>query len=75
MAYVNFPCQNCPDRYPGCHDHCEKYKAAKEKHNAAAKVKWEYDVARADSIRRSTMFQKGKNVCEKHRKWKRASNR
>ena len=20
------PCKNCPDRYLGCHDHCEKYK-------------------------------------------------
>lgn len=18
------PCKDCPDRYPGCHDHCEK---------------------------------------------------
>lgn len=24
-------CKDCPDRYPGCHDHCEKYiKASKE---------------------------------------------
>ena len=20
------PCKNCPDRYLGCHDHCEKYR-------------------------------------------------
>ena len=20
------PCKDCPDRYLGCHDHCEKYK-------------------------------------------------
>lgn len=25
----NYPCKNCPDRYPACHDHCEKYKEAK----------------------------------------------
>ena len=23
-------CRDCSDRYPGCHDHCEKYQAAKE---------------------------------------------
>ena len=23
-------CLNCPDRYPACHDKCDKYKAAKE---------------------------------------------
>lgn len=21
-------CLDCPDRYPACHDHCEKYQAA-----------------------------------------------
>lgn len=21
------PCKDCPDRYLGCHDHCDKYKA------------------------------------------------
>ena len=21
-------CQNCPDRYLGCHDHCDKYQSA-----------------------------------------------
>lgn len=20
-------CKDCPDRYPGCHDHCEKYQS------------------------------------------------
>lgn len=24
------PCQNCPDRYPGCHDLCVKYKDYRE---------------------------------------------
>ena len=23
-------CKECEDRYLGCHDHCDKYKAAKE---------------------------------------------
>lgn len=25
-----FTCKDCPDRYPGCHDHCKKYKREKE---------------------------------------------
>lgn len=24
------PCKDCPDRYPGCHAKCEKYKAWKK---------------------------------------------
>lgn len=27
-------CYGCEDRYPACHDHCEKYKEAKDKFNA-----------------------------------------
>jgi predicted transcriptional regulator of viral defense system len=29
-------CHGCiaPERYPGCHDHCPKYLAEKEKHDA-----------------------------------------
>lgn len=23
---INSPCYGCPDRYPACHDHCDKYK-------------------------------------------------
>lgn len=25
----NYPCKGCQDRYPACHDHCEKYKEIK----------------------------------------------
>lgn len=25
------PCKNCPDRYLGCHDHCERYLEDKKK--------------------------------------------
>ena len=29
-----FPCTpDCPERVPGCHDHCERYIRAKEKHD------------------------------------------
>ena len=26
------PCLDCPDRYPACHDHCDRYKEWKEIH-------------------------------------------
>ena len=26
-----FSCKDCEDRYPGCHDHCKRYKAEKKK--------------------------------------------
>lgn len=30
----NFPCtKDCPERYPGCHDHCDKYKTARAKYD------------------------------------------
>ena len=22
---MDAPCRGCPDRYPACHDHCQKY--------------------------------------------------
>ena len=25
---VKAPCRECEERYPGCHDHCEKYQQA-----------------------------------------------
>lgn len=27
-------CKDCPDRYPACHDQCEKFKEAKEAYQA-----------------------------------------
>ena len=32
--------KECPDRHPGCHDHCERYAENKE---AYQKMKQEYD--------------------------------
>lgn len=29
---VGFHCKECTDRYPGCHDKCEKYLEAKALH-------------------------------------------
>ena len=31
------PCYGCPDRYPGCHDHCDKYKEWKAKYEEGKK--------------------------------------
>lgn len=36
------PCHHCPDRAPGCHSVCEKYRAYRA----------EMDAARGDKIRR-----------------------
>lgn len=34
---VAFTCENCPDRYPGCHGHCKKYKRELEEYHKAKK--------------------------------------
>ena len=31
---MSFTCKGCPDRFPGCHDKCEKYRTEKAKHEA-----------------------------------------
>lgn len=47
-----FPCKNCPDRYPACHDKCEKYltvkRARDEKKEAIRRDKFpnEYTIKR-----------------------------
>jgi hypothetical protein len=28
------PCKGCPDRYPGCHDHCPRYAEYKAEREA-----------------------------------------
>ena len=37
-----FPCKNCPDRYPACHDKCKKYltvKLARDEKREADRLK------------------------------------
>ena len=29
-SLVTYPCKDCPDRSPGCHDKCQKYIEAKK---------------------------------------------
>ena len=55
-----FTCKDCPDRYPGCHDKCEKYQAENEIHKARLAAKREADTIRrnldqqyADGVRRA----------------------
>lgn len=47
-----FPCKDCSDRQPACHDHCEKYKAEKDRINKykadiiGNKDCYDYDICR-----------------------------
>lgn len=34
---MSFTCKGCTERTPGCHDHCEKYKAEKAEYLARKK--------------------------------------
>jgi len=56
-------CRNCvaPKRYPGCHDHCPEYQAAKAIHDAQKEEQYKQTVLRcglyaqrSDSIRKMT---------------------
>lgn len=50
---IESPCKDCPDRYLGCHDRCEKYQAFKKDKNnykeelAKTKEKYAYFIKRA----------------------------
>lgn len=35
-----FPYKNCPDRYPACHDKCEKYLTVKRAHDEKREALW-----------------------------------
>lgn len=73
MMYVKFPCKNCPDRYPACHDNCDRYKEAKAKNLEIEKNKSEFDNAYRDNICRAIKYQK--DHYRGHRRWKIISNR
>ena len=34
MQKAEFQCKGCTDRYPGCHDKCEKYRESLKKYRA-----------------------------------------
>lgn len=44
----NGPCKDCADRYPGCHDHCDRFKEWHEK--VAARNKAERDFRMSQDI-------------------------
>lgn len=55
MANSVFTCKDCPDRYPGCHDKCEKYqkeKAVWDKMKAKAEENRELEAYVCNSIKR-----------------------
>ena len=37
------PCKGCSERYPGCHDNCENYKAWKSRLDEVNKRRKEYE--------------------------------
>ncbi len=37
MPNSNFTCKDCPDRKPGCHDRCGKYRREKSAHEEQKK--------------------------------------
>lgn len=64
FPYIQSPCKDCPDRYLGCHSHCEKFKVYEED---KSKMQYElrkqankengiiaYEVQRAKRIRERT---------------------
>lgn len=57
------PCYGCPDRYPGCSDHCRKpdFLAVKEKRKKIAEAKKaarSIDGYTADAIRKNRRVRK-----------------
>lgn len=40
------PCKDCPDRIPGCHGSCDRYKKWKERLEEVNKARREYDRTR-----------------------------
>lgn len=34
LSNVGMNCKNCTERYPGCHDRCERYQSAVKERNA-----------------------------------------
>lgn len=43
MTEAKAPCLNCPDRYPACHDHCDRYGEWKEIHERIREAAREQD--------------------------------
>ena len=38
---ARFTCKDCGNRYPGCHDKCEKYQKEKAEHEARKAVEYQ----------------------------------
>ena len=70
--YMITCCNECPNRFPGCHGSCEKYKKARAEYDAKrAEARKKYDIAcglaqqQSDGIHRVT---KHRNYRSKYRK-------
>ena len=56
------PCLDCPDRYPACHDHCDRYGAFRE-----AKLK-EYEKRDKERLSDPGIFLIGQMTKQKRKK-------
>lgn len=46
------PCKDCPDRIPGCHDSCDRYKEWKSQLEKLNEARREYDRSRYNKYKR-----------------------
>lgn len=61
----SFPCKDCPERHSGCHDHCERYQAAKrdsEARKAAAHAKKVTDAQASEFLHKQYLKTKRKKL-------------
>lgn len=65
---MNFPCKDCPKRYPGCHDKCGDYQAAKIENDRAREAEYTRRSIEAYSIdlirnKRDRMAKRRRDAC------------
>lgn len=53
MSQIISPCKGCTERYPGCHDHCEKYDTWKAEIKKQKDAEKEYKLSRREDWMRS----------------------
>lgn len=56
----NGPCKDCPDRFIGCHDECEKYKSFREELERCKKIMIKEIESRRCSVERSVKLKEFK---------------
>lgn len=65
-------CKNCSDRFPGCHDKCERYKADKEANEAEKKARHDEWLCRSYQVENRLKWKaKQAKKMRKELNWKR----